>query len=154
MFPIYKSTVSRQKAFLSNTIVEQMDSVIGLDYPLKEFCRLTLHQVIMAMVRKDKKSKLFVFVDQHRGNSINIAYQKEQEEETQEFIEGIPIILSKYLNLRTWSFFDKEIEKKLMGYKWSSEYRLCNPEEEKMFGNLNQFTKNESLQEISNEDFF
>lgn len=100
-----------------------------------------------------KKARLFLFVDQTYWSMINIAFRSKDKEEAQEFIESMPIILSNCFCIKTWTWFDKETSNKLMGYKWSAEIGLYAPMEDIMFKDLNQFTKRELLQEITNEDF-
>ena len=107
--------ISRQKAFFSNIHIETMDGIIGLDYLLKDVYGLTLRQVIMATTNSEK-TRLFAFLDQTFGSTINIAYRSENLQEVQEFIESMPIILSDCFNLRTWTWFDKQTATKLQGY--------------------------------------
>ena len=150
--PRYKSTMSCQKAFLANVQIKPMEGIIGLDYPLTDVYGLTLRQVIMATLTKDKKS-LFLYVDQSFGSSINIAFRSEDMQEAQEFIESMPLILSDYFNLRTWTWFNKQTSNKLSGYKWSAEKGLYSQTEDYMYDDLNEFTKKEALQEFTEEDY-
>ena len=107
----------------------------------------------MTTTRDKEKTKLFNFVDEGPGNSIRIAYRNKHKEEALEFIKGMPIILREYLGCRAWTWFDKETSNKLSGYKWIPEKGLSSPNEDLLYNDLNLFTKNQALQETTEEEF-